>query len=257
MPLREHIRELRTRALLATAGLLVGAVAGWVFYPPLFELLQAPVVALAESRGDLLSLNFGGVATPLDLQIKVSLFAGAIVSSPWWTYQLWAFITPGLTRRERWTTIGFVAAGVPLFLAGGAVAWWLLPKAVGLLTGLTPASSANLIDAQGYLEFIMAMVLAFGLAFLLPVVMVGLNLAGLVRARTWAGGWRWAVLGCFVFAAVATPTADAVSMFTLAVPMCVLYAAAVGLCTLHDRRVARRAGGLDDGRDVTGDGAPA
>ncbi len=245
MPLREHIRELRTRALLATAGLLVGAVAGWIFYLPLVEVLQEPVLALAESRDELLRLNFGGVATPLDLQIKVSLFAGAILSSPWWMYQLWAFITPGLTRRERWTTIGFLAAGVPLFLAGGAVAWWLLPKAVGLLTGLTPPGSANLIDAQGYLEFIMRMVLAFGLAFLLPVVMVGLNLAGLVRASTWSSGWRWAVLLCFLFAAVATPTADAISMFSLAVPMCVLYAAAVGLCALHDRRADRRAG-LDD-----------
>lgn len=248
MPLREHIRELRTRALLATAGLLVGAVVGWLIYPRLFELLQEPVVALAEGRDELITLNFGGVATPLDLQIKVSLFAGAILSSPWWIYQLWAFITPGLTRRERWTTLGFLAAGVPLFLAGGAVAWLLLPKAVGLLSGLTPADSANLIDAQSYLEFIMRMVLAFGLAFLLPVIMVGLNLAGLVRAETWVSGWRWAVLLCFVFAAVATPSADAISMFSLAVPMVVLYFAAVGLCALHDRRVERRA--------VLGDPAP-
>ncbi|WP_199421469.1 twin-arginine translocase subunit TatC [Actinotalea solisilvae] len=250
MPLREHVRELRTRALLATAGLLVGAVVGWIAYPWLFEVLQEPVVALAEQRDDLISLNFGGVATPLDLQIKVALFAGAILSSPWWIYQLWAFVTPGLTRRERWTTLGFLGAGVPLFLAGGAVAWWLLPKAVGLLSGLTPADTANLIDAQSYLEFIMRMVLAFGLAFLLPVVMVGLNLAGLVRGSTWAHGWRWAVLLCFVFAAVATPTADAISMFSLALPMCLLYGLAVGLCLLHDRRADRRdpfAGTPDDG----------
>ena len=241
MPLREHIHELRNRVLLAVGGLVVGAVVGWFWYPQLFSALQGPVVELAEGRGDLITLNFAGVASPLDMQIKVSLFAGAIVSSPWWIYQLWAFVTPGLTRRERWYTLGFVAAGVPLFLGGAALAWWLLPKAVGILAGFTPDQAANIIDAQGYLSFIMRMVLAFGVAFLLPVVMVGLNLAGLVRARTWWAGWRWAVLLGFVFSAVATPTADAISMFALAVPICTLYFLAVGLCALHDRRAGRAA----------------
>jgi sec-independent protein translocase protein TatC len=241
MPLREHIRELRNRLLLAAAGLAAGAVVGWIWYPRLFEVLQGPVVDLGARRGELIALNFGGVATPLDLQIKVALFAGAILSSPWWIYQLWAFITPGLTRRERWYTLGFVGAGVPLFLAGAAVAWWVLPKAVGLLAGFTPAKAVNWIDAQTYLEFIMRMVLAFGLAFLLPVVMVGLNLAGVVSARTWWAGWRWAVLLSFVFAAAATPTADAISMFALGLPLCALYCAAVGLCHLHDRRRDRLA----------------
>ncbi|WP_182113935.1 MULTISPECIES: twin-arginine translocase subunit TatC [unclassified Actinotalea] len=244
MPLRQHIRELRNRVLLAAAGVVVGAAVAWLWYVPLFELLQEPVVELAAARGDLITLNFGGVATPLDLQIKVSLFAGAIVTSPWWIYQLWAFVAPGLTRRERWTTVGFVCAGVPLFLVGGALAWFLLPKAVAILSGFTPPGAANLIDAQGYLEFIMKMVLAFGIAFLLPVVMVGLNAANLVRADTWRAGWRWAVLLSFVFAAVATPTADAISMFALAIPMCALYVLALGLCVLHDRRADRRAEAL-------------
>jgi len=240
MPLRAHLRELRTRVLLIALGLAVGAVAGWIGYPWLFTALQAPVVAIAEARGGTVALNFGGVATPLDLQIKVALFAGAILTSPWWIYQLWSFITPGLTRRERWYALGFVGSAVPLFLLGAGLAWWVMPKTVGLLAGLTPTNAVNFIDAQAYLGFVMRMVLAFGAAFLLPVVMVGLNLAGLVRASTLAQGWRWAVLLSCVFGAIATPTADAISMFALAIPICLLYAIAVGLCAVVDRRRDRR-----------------
>lgn len=241
MPLREHLKELRTRILLVVAGLVLGSVLGWVWYPTIFAWLQAPVADLAEQHDQLIVLNFAGVATPLDLQIKLSLFAGAILTSPWWIYQLWAFVTPGLTRRERWYTVGFLCTGVPFFLFGAALAWWILPKAVSLLAGLTPEDAVNVIDAQVYLGFVMRVVLAFGLAFLLPVIMVGLNLAGVVRARTLFAGWRWAVLLAFVFAAVATPTADAISMLALGVPICALYFGAVGVSALTDRRRDRRA----------------
>ena len=203
-------------------GLLLGAVVGWILYPRIFAALQAPVTRVSEAGQLEIALNFDGVATALDMQIKVALFAAAILTSPWWMYQLWAFIMPGLTRRERWYSIGFLAAALPLFLAGAGLAWWLMPQAVGILTGFTPENAINLITAQLYLSFIMRMVLAFGLAFLLPVIMVGLNLVGMVAARTWCNGWRWAVRLAFVFAAIATPTADAISMFALAVPIVVL-----------------------------------
>lgn len=240
MPLREHLRELRTRVLAVAAGILVGSVAGWVWYPEVFEVLQRPLRDLEARQGELLALNFSGVATPLDLRLKLALFTGVLISSPWWIYQVWAFVTPGLTRRERWYTTAFLGAAVPLFLAGAALAWWVLPTAVNLLVGLTPEGAVNVMDAQVYLGFVMRMALAFGVAFLVPVVMVGLNAAGIVGARTWWSGWRWAVLVAFVFAAIATPTADVISMLALALPMCALYFAAVGVCALTDRRRARR-----------------
>ena len=140
------------------------------------------------SADDLITLNFAGIATSFDMQVKVSFFLGVILSSPWWLYQFWAFVTPGLTRTERGYAIGFVAVAVPLFLAGAFMAWWVLPNAVRLLTEFTPTGATNIIDAQTYLGFVMRIMLAFGIAFLLPVIMVALNFAGLGTRRHVAQG---------------------------------------------------------------------
>jgi sec-independent protein translocase protein TatC len=252
MPLREHLLELRKRVGRAALGLLLGGALGWWLYPLVFAILQRPVVQLNEARGDLIALNFSGVLSAFDMQLKVSLFVGVLVSSPIWVYQLWAFITPGLTRRERLVTVGFLSAAVPLFLTGAFLAWWLLPQAVGVLTGFTPENAANLISAQEYLTFVMRMVLAFGAGFLLPVIMVALTMVGLVEGRTWLHGWRLAVMLSFLFGAVATPTGDAVSMLVLAVPITMLYFVAVGIGLLVDRRHARRLAAEDDDGIIAG-----
>jgi sec-independent protein translocase protein TatC len=240
MPLHAHLRELRRRIFRVAVGLVVGMVAGWLLYTPVFEALIRPLRDVAAKRSDLVAINFSGLAASFDMQIQVSVFLAVLLTSPWWIYQLWAFVTPGLTRRERRYAVGFVAAAVPLFLAGALVAWWALPRAVSLLTGFTPAGAQNLIDAPTYLSFVMRLVLAFGIAFLLPVVIVALDLAGVVRSRTWLRGWRWSVVLIFTFAAVATPTPDAVTMLFVAFPMCGLYFGAVWICVVHDRRVERR-----------------
>lgn len=260
MPLREHLLELRKRLFLAACGLVVGAVAGWLLFDPVFEALQEPLLAAAAERDATAAVNFGGLATAFDMRVKISLFLGAIVTSPWWLYQLWAFVTPGLTRRERLYAVGFVVAAVPLFLSGSYLAWTTMPTAVRVLTDFIPPDSTNLVDAQTYLSFVMRFILAFGVAFVLPVIMVCLNLAGLVRAATWGRGWRWAVLLAFVFAAVMTPTPDAITMIVMALPICGLYFLALGICLMHDRRVDRKrlAAGLPrlDG-SVPGEGLTA
>jgi sec-independent protein translocase protein TatC len=240
MPLREHLLELRKRVGRAAIGLLVGAVLGWLLYDQVFQLLQRPVVELQADRGETIGLNFSGVLSAFDMQLKVSLFVGVLVSSPWWVYQLWAFITPGLTHRERLVTVGFLASAVPLFLTGAFLAWYLLPQAVGVLTGFTPSGAFNLIGAQEYLTFVMRMVLAFGAGFLVPVVMVALTMIDVVQGDTWLHGWRVAVMLSFVFGAVATPTGDAISMLVLAIPITILYFLAVLVCRVIDRRRARR-----------------
>lgn len=235
MPLLDHLREVRSRALWAVCGILLAGIAGWFLYPFVITAMSDPVTNLT-GDGRTAALNFSAVATSFDMKIKVSLFTGVILSAPWWLFQMWAFIAPALTRREKWLSIAFIASATPLFLAGAALAWYVLPTAVRFLTEFTPESGVNFIDAQVYLSFIMRLVLGFAVAFTLPVVMVGMSLAGVVRAHTWIRGWRWAVVGIFAFSAMATPTADAVTMFVLAIPMLTLYFGAVGVCAILDRR---------------------
>lgn len=240
MPLLEHLLELRKRFVLVAAGLLVGAIAGWIVYEPLLVALQQPLEAAAEATGNDVTLNFTGPASALDLRIRAALFLAAFLSSPWWLYQVWAFITPGLNKREQRYAYGFVGASVPLFLGGAYMAWMVIPHAMQILTSFLPENATNFTDAQMYLDLVMRLLLAFGLAFVSPILLVALNFAGLMSGKTLLGGWRWAILVAFVFAAMMTPTPDALTMILVALPICLLYFAAVGVSLLHDRRAARR-----------------
>jgi sec-independent protein translocase protein TatC len=150
------------------------------------------------------------------------------------------FVTPGLTRKERLYSLSFILSGAVLFIAGGALAWWVLPHAVEALTSFTPASALNLMDARTYFNFFMRVILVFGVAFLVPVIMVGVNFLGVVSGRTYLKAWRWAIIGAFFFAAFANPLPDAWSMIALALPICFLFFGAVGVSMLRDRRVAKR-----------------
>ena len=186
-----------------------------------------------------------------NIKIKISTYLGVIVASPVWLYQIWAFITPGLTRKERGYSIGFVAAAVPLFLSGIALAWVVLPNAVKLLTEFTPEDASNIVDAQDYITFATRLILAFGLAFVAPLFLVALNFVGILSGKALGRQWRVAIFLVFLFCAIASPSPDAGSLLAMALPMSALYALAVGVCLLNDRRRARKHGddpifGLDD-----------
>src|SRR3954453_23712226 len=242
MPLREHLRELRNRVFKAGIALVLGAIAGWFLYDPVSNALQKPIVDAAHARvGSLVTLNLEGVATSFNLKLRMTFYIGLVISSPVWLYQLWAFIVPGLTRREKRYSIGFVAAAVPLFLAGIGLAWLVLPNAVHFLLGFTPSGTANIINASDYFTFVLQIMLAFGVALVIPLLLVALNFAGILSAVAMAKAWRAAVFLCFLFAAVASPTPDAGSMLALAFPMVGLYLIAVGIAYLNDRRRAKRA----------------
>ncbi|MDN4482012.1 twin-arginine translocase subunit TatC [Demequina lignilytica] len=240
MSLADHLREFRKRLILSAIGIALGMVAGWFLYTPVFEGLQAPVLAVAERNDALVTVNFSGVATALDMQLKVSVLLGVVISAPWWLYQLWAFVAPGLKTTERRYTVGFLATAIPLFFSGVVFAWWVFPRAIDILISFTPEGAANLLDAQTFMTFAMRLVIAFGLAFVFPVVMIALTWAGVVKARTWLKGWRWAVFLIFLAAAILTPTPDAVTMLFMAGPMVALYFAAVGVGLARERAVRRR-----------------
>ncbi|XKG42167.1 twin-arginine translocase subunit TatC [Microbacterium marinum] len=234
MPWAAHLREARTRGIRAGLALAVAAVLGFVFADPIMDVLRAPIEAVAQTRDA--SLNYDSVTGAFDLRMKVALFAGIALSSPVWLYELLAFLTPGLTRRERRYTLGFFAAALPLFAAGCATGFVLFPHMVELLTGFAATEDSTILQAATYLDFVMKIVLATGVAFVLPVVLVMLNLLGMLPAATLLRGWRYIVVAIVVFSALVTPAADALSMFLVAVPMSALFGAAVAIAWLHDRR---------------------
>jgi sec-independent protein translocase protein TatC len=244
MALGDHLRELRSRVVKSALAVVLAGVVGWIWYEPIIDLLAHPLDVARSTRGGtgLVTLNFAGIADPFTLKLKISFFVGLLIASPVWIYQLWAFITPGLHRNERRYALGFLGAAVPFFLLGAWLAFTVMPKAIEFLISLTPTDGSNVVDASFYFTFVTRFILAFGLAFLLPVAMVGVNMVGLVSARRMLRAWRITVLAIFVFAAAATPTPDAGTMLLLGGSIVFLYALALGVCFLHDRRKARRAG---------------
>ncbi len=240
MALKEHLIELRNRVLKCAIAVLVGAVIGWILYGRLFTDVAQPLMEISKQRGVVASLNFDGVSTSFDLKIQSSIFLGAIFSSPVWIYQLWAFITPGLTSKERRYTLGYMFSAIPLFLAGIWTGWLILPNIVVALTSFTPVGGSNIIHATDYLTFVMQLMLFMGIAFLVPVVLVAVNMAGILAGRTMLKAWRITILAVTVVSAMAAPGSDAFSMFFLGAPLLVLYFGAIGLCILNDKRRARK-----------------
>jgi sec-independent protein translocase protein TatC len=259
MPLTDHLRELRSRLVKSGIAIAVGMVIGWIYYPQLFEWLSAPfmgAVEQARAEGRQVTLALTGVADPFVLQMQVAAVAGVVLASPVWLYQLWRFVTPGLHGNERRWALGFVAVATPLFLAGVALAYAVLPLGLQVLLGFTPENVENIVSVDKYLSFFLRTILIFGVGFLVPLMLVLLNFAGVLSGRRLLGWWRWIILTVVLFAAVATPTGDPINLMLLAGPIMVLVAIAVGISLLNDRRRARRRkGSPEDFSDLDDDEA--
>lgn len=247
MTLAEHFREFRRRLLVSAIAVLLAAVVAAFYYAEVFEFLSEPFDAYKRDNPEItVSLNFAEATAALSNFLSVSIFVGVIAASPVWLYQLWAFVVPGLTRKEKRVAFGFVAATLPLFLMGVTLAYLVLPTSLAILYGFSPPGTSNIQQVSTYISFVMRFILVFGIGFLFPVVLVLLNTLGVLSARRLIRGWRVAVLLIFLFAAIATPTGDPFTMFVFAAPLTVLYFGAWALCRVLDkRREASRPDWLD------------
>ena len=256
MALADHLRELRARLMIVAVTIVLGIVVAWFFYDRTFQLLLDPyneARKTLEARGVETQPVISGVAASLLLRLKISALAAVIVTCPIWLYQIWAFIVPGLHPHERRSTKMFAVIAGPLFVAGVAVAYYVLPKGMEVLIGFTPADIQSLIEFDRYLSFLIRMMLVFGVAFEIPLFVVMLNLAGVVSGKTLGAYRPWIVIGTFVFAAVATPSTDPFSMIFLAVPMALLFLVSEVIARAVDRRRARADGLWMVGDDEQGD----
>ena len=244
MSLHQHLQELRRRAFICIAAIAVGTIVSFVFHETLLHALTHPYCQLPHSYrlvGDKCSLFVSGVLDAFTVTLKLSLYAGLVLSSPVWLFQIWRFITPGLYRHERRYALMFVGASMGLFALGGVFAWLTLEKGLHFLLGFATGGVTSLLSFNSYLSFVTAMVLIFAVSFEFPLLVVMLNQVGVVSAARLRHWTRGVLFGIFVFAAVATPSQDPFTMTALAVPVCLLYGIAVLIATLHDRRAAGRA----------------
>lgn len=244
MPLLDHLRELRTRVVKSASVIALGSIVGWFFYNEIITKLSEPVCDLkaAQETGadNCGALYINGVLGPLNLQIKVAILAGIIISAPIWLYQLWAFIAPALHRKEKRNSIFFIVAATPFFAAGAYLGYTILPIAVEVLFGFTPDALNNLVKFDDYLDFVMRAILLFGIAFELPVFLITFNLIGFLSGKAILKPWRGWVFGITLFVAGFTPSADPLSMLALAIPLILLYLLSGVFALFNDRRRAKK-----------------
>ena len=239
MSLGAHLIELRNRLIICAVAIVVGLVAGWYFSEWVWEVLRLPFVQL-EKEGRAALIQYTDISGGFNTRLQISLFIGVLLACPVWLYQIWAFIVPGLKRKEKRYAFGFLGTAVPLFLLGIYSGWVLLPNIVRVMATFQSPEDAVNSEARNDLDFATKLLITVGVGFVLPLFLVLLNFIGVLRGKSILRSWRLALLCIILFAAITTPAADLGSMFLLALPIAVLYFAAAGVAILNDRRVDKR-----------------
>ncbi|GAB4060904.1 twin-arginine translocase subunit TatC [Catellatospora paridis] len=233
MTLIEHIRELRSRLFKASLGIIAGLMVGLYFAEPIQDFINAPY---CNFKGDVIcQFNSTSPVDPFLLQLKIGLYAGLIIASPIWLYQLWAFIAPGLHKHEKRYSYLFTAIAVPLFAMGAFLAFFVVTKSLVFFLQISDGYEIN-VDLTGYFDFVTGVMLLFGFGFEFPLILLMLNVAGVLTGKRMLGWWRVAIFLMFLFAAIVTPTPDPFGMTALALAMAVLYFIVVGVSMLNDKR---------------------
>ncbi len=232
MTLAEHLAELRRRLIISVIAFVIGASIAAAFYQGMLNLLQHPY---CRANPHHCGFYVTGPLDPLTLRIQMAAFGGLLIASPVILFQVWRFITPGLNRNEKRYAVPFVAFSIVLFVSGCALAYTVFPHALAFLRSVGGPSLHQILSPNQYLSLILLMMFLFGITFEFPVVLVGLQLANVVRPRQLLRAWRWAIIGLTLVAAVFTPSADPLSMLVLAVPLISFYFLSIAVGKLLGR----------------------
>jgi sec-independent protein translocase protein TatC len=241
MSLMEHLVELRTRLIRMAIAVAIGSAIGWLIYFPVLEFLRGPLIELSDDPN--IDSQFQSFE-PLELfmlRIKVSAYLGIAVAMPFLLWQIWRFISPGLYENERKYATAFVASATILFVLGAGIAYSTLPAALGFLQSMGGGQVEIQYTAENYLTLIVYMMLAFGIGFQFPILLVFLQLAGVLTPDQLRGFRRFAIVLVFVLAAVITPSGDPISLLALSLPMVLFYEIAILIGRLVVRRRAAEA----------------
>lgn len=242
MDLTGHLRELRRRMVFSLIAFLGLSVIAFFFYPVLLELIRGPLCSLdprylGPQGCDLIFTKVGG---GFMFRLKVTALAGIFLASPVWLYQLWAFVTPGLTTKEKKYAMPFLFTSVVLFAAGGLIAYLAMPQGLRLLLTIGGEGLIAFLDAEKYLSFVGLMVLGFGVMFEMPIFLFFLGLVGVISATQLRKQRRVAIVSIVALAAVVTPSQDPYTLLALSVPLYLLYELTIVALRLVDRARAKR-----------------
>ena len=227
MTLVQHLTELRRRLVISAAAIAVGLVVGFILYDRITDFL---VSYYRDAIGDpTKKLIITDPTQGFTTRFKVATYTGLYVASPVWLFQIWRFITPGLSKKEKRYAIPFIISSMLLFMFGAVIAILTLPQALKFLVNISGRNIETFFTPSGYLGLVVIMVVAFGVCFEFPVVLVALQMAGVMSSRALLKQWRVAIVVVVVIAAVATPSQDPYSLFAMALPMWVFYFAAIGI----------------------------
>jgi sec-independent protein translocase protein TatC len=230
--LTEHLGELRYRIIRSLLALAVGMLVVLLRYESLLRFLTEPYRDLCAERPDFRcdgTLYGLGPLDGLAARMRISVYGGLILALPVVMWQIWRFVAPALHRNEKKYAVGFVGSSVVLFCLGGYLAYWTLDKALEFLISWSGSDVEQSYQITKYVSLVFMMVLAFGIGFLFPVLLVFLQLVEVLGPRQLVAQWRWAIMLIFLTAAVITPSGDPVSLFALSLPMCVLYVVSIGI----------------------------
>lgn len=238
-----HLAELRMRIVRCLLAISIGAAAILIFYDQVLQFLTKPYRNLCDARPDLECNGALFVLGPIEglaQRMRIAGYGGLIIALPIIFWQLWRFIVPALNKREKRYTVPFIFTSVLLFALGGALAYWTLDKALEFLISWSGKDVTQAYQISKYISLVALMVLAFGVGFLVPVLVVFLQLVGVVTPQTLIRQWRYSFLGVFAVAAVITPSGDPISMMALAIPMTILLLIAILIGYIVERRRSKQ-----------------